>query len=162
MYFHLPKYLNQQQLHEILAELTPFFENSHKFLGLGENQAGTEYDLTADRAIPIYVSLVEHLCSQYTGKKVQCRNYWISVSKPGTTVVSHNHWDHGECKFSAIIYVCADQDSGQLQLEDYGVGLTLSPGDIVLFPTQCYHSVTKNNSGFDRVCVAFDLAEKTE
>jgi hypothetical protein len=160
MYHHLINHLTLDQVNELFTEITPFLKNDHKLLGLSEDQAGTEYDLTSKNAIPHYVNLVEQICSQLTAKKLKCQNYWISVSKPGTTVVSHNHQDQINCDFSAIIYVVANKDSGQLCLENYQVSLTVESGDLVLFPAWCYHSVSANCSTHDRICIAFDLKQQ--
>lgn len=119
---------------------------------------GVEYSLVHMSQLNYIKNLVEDLCSKIYGELVYTEDYWMSISHPGTSVIRHNHLD-GETKnvLSAVLYLQADESSGELFLEDYNEVIPCSVGTLVVFDAFCNHSVCKNNSKEFRACIAFDL-----
>jgi hypothetical protein len=157
MYFHLPNVLATGQLADLYSEILPVINCIPKQLNLTEVQTGVEYDLTRANAIPVYKQLVEKICSSKYNKQLQCLNYWVSISRTGTSVIRHNHFDENMCDVSAVLYIQTHNNCGHLQLEDYSASLPVNAGDLVTFPTKCYHSVGVNLSEYDRICIGLDL-----
>jgi predicted 2-oxoglutarate/Fe(II)-dependent dioxygenase YbiX len=77
---------------------------------------------------------------------------------PGHRTSLHTHDEHDEL-LSAVYYVTAPQDSGDLVIEDTPVTIRVRPeaGLMVLFPPDAPHAVEENASDRDRLSVAFNF-----
>lgn len=161
MFYHLQGWLSSLQITQIQEQIARYLDNIPKPIGDPATH-GTEIDLTSSNGLAELKKLVQLECSRCYQTEFICNNYWISISKPSTTVVRHNHIDPGiNPQVSAVLYIEAPIDCGQLHLEEFNQTLTVSSGDLVLFPASCYHSVSENTSTANRVCVAFDLTALT-
>jgi hypothetical protein len=157
MFYHLHNWLTQTQTTAVHEQINCYLDNPSKLIG-DPSTHGIEIDLTASNGLSDIKELVQLACSQCYQSKFTCKNYWVSISQPGSTVVRHNHIDPGtNPQISAVVYIQAPNECGQLHLEDFNQMLTVSSGDLVLFPASCYHSVSKNISTSSRICIAFDL-----
>lgn len=150
---HFKNFFREQHISRVRLEVQPYYSRPIK-----TTAADIEIDLTLDQVIPETKQLIEQIVSEFYHQELTCYNYWISISFPGDEVIEHHHCDPGSDAFaSAIIYLQADENSGNLNLKDYNFTTTPLSGDLVIFPAGCLHSVTKNNSLDPRICVAFDL-----
>ena len=104
---------------------------------------------------------------------------WATRHKTGDWANAH---DHANSVVSGIVYLDVDQDSGDLIfdkiVENLGLrllhidpsdytpfnspnwGLTPTPNQIVIFPSNLPHRATINNSTIDRYCIAFNYFVK--
>lgn len=157
--YRVVELLNDQTVESLKLKIKGFLINK-KTLCEDESKLihGTEYDLTYCREFDWLKTLVEEVCSFICDKPLHISNFWISISEPNTVVISHNHMD-GEYEnfYSAVLYINAKDNCGELFLENYEINITPQKGFLVCFPSQCNHSVSNNNSNEDRVCIAFDL-----
>jgi ectoine hydroxylase-related dioxygenase (phytanoyl-CoA dioxygenase family) len=157
MFYYLRSWLSQLQITQTREHLSRYLDNTPKLIG-DPSIYGTEIDLTSSNGLAELKELVQLECSRYYQNKFICNNYWVSISEINSTVVRHNHIDPGiSPQVSAVLYIEAPVNCGQLHLEEFNQTLTVSSGDLVLFPASCYHSVSENTSTSSRVCVAFDL-----
>jgi hypothetical protein len=157
MFYHLKHWLTQEQIRQVQEQIAQCMQNTPKPLS-DPNTHGTEIDLTTSRRLVDIKDAICQWCEKIYQTPLTCNNYWISISKPGTSVVSHDHVEPGSHpQVSVVLYIDAPPDCGQLYLENYNQRLAVGPGDLVCFPAECVHSVDTNSSTLPRVCVAFDL-----
>lgn len=154
--YHSVYLIGEEQRLEILKAVLHHLEKQKHSEGV-EDTHGTEYSITQFPKLRYITKLVEEICSVLYNKNLICRNYWVSVSRPGTTVVTHDHMDVEENCVSAVLYLNAPNDCGSLYLDQYTQFVTPVNGSLVCFPSYCKHSVTINNSDEERICLAFDL-----
>jgi len=97
---------------------------------------------------------------------------WITYTDPGCSSQVHRHTN---CRFSGIVYLQTDENSGDLMFEDYRTGDFMlnikeynvlnselwiyKPFDnkIVMFPSRLYHKIDENRSDIQRISLAFNL-----
>jgi uncharacterized protein (TIGR02466 family) len=102
---------------------------------------------------------------------------WANKTPKGGYVDSHLH---GNMPFTAVLYVRANDNQGNLFLENpldtvlmtqpigpnvkYPMGeeISVRSGDLVMFPGYLKHSVKINQSEQDRLVLAFNIASKGE
>lgn len=100
---------------------------------------------------------------------------WANKTPKGGYIDSHLH---GNMPFTAVLYVRADANQGNLFLENpldtllmtqpigpdikYPLGeeIAVKSGDLVMFPGYLKHSVKPNQSDADRLVLAFNIASK--
>ena len=84
--------------------------------------------------------------------------YWFNQMGPGHQTSLHTH-DEDDELLSAVYYVTAPNNSGDLVMEASPVSIRVrpSPGLMVLFPPTLAHAVETNQSGQDRLSVAFNF-----
>jgi uncharacterized protein (TIGR02466 family) len=100
---------------------------------------------------------------------------WANKTPQGGYVDSHLH---GNMPFTAVLYIKASPDQGNLFLENpmdtvlmtqpigpnvkYPIGeeISVNSGDLVMFPGYIKHSVKPNTSTEDRLVLAFNIASK--
>jgi hypothetical protein len=162
--WHFREFLNDEDLQICYNELNSI-SCSIKHLGVGEELGGIEYDLTNHN-----MSIIDKLHSlfQNINSKVIVESYWVSESKPNTSVVSHNHINPNQkfVMYSAVYYLQAE-NSGDLYLENPdGFGkmlgnnrykITPKTNDLIIFPGWVNHWVDVNRSSVNRKCISFDL-----
>lgn len=158
--FHVIDFIDNEDAFEILNIAQGFFEGkTKKTLDDNEDKSihGTEYDLTECIGTKRIKTIIEEVASLLYDKQLVCYNYWVSISEPNTTVVSHDHMDVQDNIISAVLYLQADDNCGKLNLEYYSKEINPQVGQVVFFPSYCKHSVSLNESSRDRICIAFDL-----
>lgn len=152
-YNYYNKIFGPDHIQSVHREIQPYFSCPTKSTAID-----TEIDLTEDQAIPDTKATVEKVVSRFYNQALVCHDYWISMSFPGESVICHNHIDPGtEAIATAVMYVQANQKSGNLVLKDFDRTISPEIGDLVVFPATCFHYVTVNNSSEPRICVSFDL-----
>lgn len=119
---------------------------------------GMEYRIAHIRELNPLTLKVESICSEVYGKRLHTSDFWLSTSDVGTTVMSHDHLDgKNENILSAVLYLQADKNCGELFLEDYCELKQCTVGELVVFDSSCKHSVNENRSERPRTCIAFDM-----
>lgn len=119
---------------------------------------GTEYDLTHVQELSRIQTLIEEIASIIYEEPLYTEDFWLSISEPNTSVISHNHMDGKNINVaSCVLYLQASENCGELILEDYEITITPKVGDLVIFDSYCYHNVKTNQSNEDRICIAFDM-----
>lgn len=162
--WHFRDFLNQDELRICHNELESI-SSSIKQLGIDEAMGGVEFDLSTHET---YIASKLNQLFHKINPNVAIQNYWISESKPNTSVVSHNHINPNQkmVMYSAVYYLAAE-DSGNLYLENpdqFGKLLgqarhkiTPKTNDLIIFPGWVNHWVDTNTSNITRRCIAFDL-----
>jgi hypothetical protein len=135
---------------------SPDTRRSHFFHGRYEN-------LYIDqKRIPEILPLItaaEQAARQVLHRPGQLRcGFWFNQMGPGHRTSLHSHEEDDEL-LSAVYYVTAPNDSGDLMMEASPVSIRVrpSPGLMVLFPPDLPHAVDTNQSGQDRLSVAFNF-----
>lgn len=158
--FHVIDFIDENYSIELLHTVQEFFDGKTKKT-LDDNEDknihGTEYDLNSCQGTITIKTIVEEVASLLYDKQLICCNYWTSISESNTTVMLHDHMDVPYNLISAVLYLQADPNCGRLYLSDYEKELQPETGQLVLFPSNCKHSVSLNRSLRDRICIAFDL-----
>ena len=155
-YFLLKDVLTEEEQKELLRRVSTKFGHKTKFLSnvIPEEQTGIEIDLTETNLVNDFKTIVCNQVKKYYGSEYNSNNWWVSISNPTTTVISHKHTDGG---LSAVFYLQAEGDCGAFELEDYSEILQPRTGDLLIFPGYCYHKVSENKSNKSRICLVFDL-----
>ena len=83
---------------------------------------------------------------------------WFNYMPPGAITTLHNH-DNEDELLSAVYYVTAPDKSGELVMKASPVSIRIepSPGLMVFFPPDLPHAVETNQSGEERLSVAFNF-----
>lgn len=103
---------------------------------------------------------------------------WANINPPGTSNTLHHH---PSCDVSGCIWIKAEKDAGALRMLNpneftqdgllivsnddikerykYSSNYYFNPieGNLILFPSHLFHSVTKNMSKEDRISIAFNI-----
>lgn len=108
--------------------------------------------------------------------RLKMKEFWINVSPKGSRNMSH---DHPASDFSAVYYVQAESNSGNIgfgnpsQIMEFWwrsrviqkESIMTSPvtykpivGKLIIFPSWLVHHVQQNNSNTDRISLAFNMA----
>tara|TARA_B100000035_G_scaffold151421_1_gene129023 strand:- start:1585 stop:2184 length:600 start_codon:yes stop_codon:yes gene_type:complete len=100
---------------------------------------------------------------------------WITKTKPNQKSEIHNH---DNCFFSGILYLQTELNCGKIQFlnmdnkrfdlqrKEYNIfnsnSWTIEPKNnmLILFPSELYHRVLKNNSNITRISLAFNIMPK--
>lgn len=84
--------------------------------------------------------------------------FWINEMAPGQVTLAHRHDEDGELA-SAVYYVSVPEDSGALILERGNITARVTPveGQIVFFPPDLLHEVSKNLSGRTRLSIGMNF-----
>jgi uncharacterized protein (TIGR02466 family) len=114
-------------------------------------------------------------CGYYDKLEPFVFQMWANSTPTGGYVDSHLH---GNMPFSAVLYVDASPEQGNLFIENpmemvlmnqpigpdvkYPLGeeISVSSGDLLIFPGYIRHSVKPNNTNKDRLILGFNLACK--
>jgi hypothetical protein len=84
--------------------------------------------------------------------------HWFNLMGPGERTSMHAHEENDEL-LSAVYYVSVPQGGGDLILDAAPATIRIRPQDglMVLFPPDLPHAVEPNESGRDRLSVAFNF-----
>jgi hypothetical protein len=133
-----------------------FLRRSHFFSGRYEN-------LYFERArIPAIACVMEQAESYAKNLLQQASSlrsgFWINDMGPGESTTEHNHDEHDEM-LSAVYYVTAPQDSGDLVIVDSHSRTLLTPqaGMFIFFAPSVVHSVSVNHSGERRISIGMNF-----
>ena len=151
------KGLNRQILESYLQlREQDFLRRSHFFGGRYEN-------LYFDRErIPAIARVLEQAESYAQNLLQQANNlrsgFWINDMGSGESTTEHDH-DEDDEMLSAVYYVQAPQDSGNLVIVDSHSRTLLTPqaGMFVFFAPSVVHSVSVNRSGERRISVGMNF-----
>jgi cupin superfamily acireductone dioxygenase involved in methionine salvage len=162
--WHFRNFLTDEELKICYDELD-CISSVTKHLGIDETIGGIETDLSNK---DMHITSKLHTLFKSINSNVKIQNYWISESKPNTSVISHNHINPNQqiVVYSAVYYLQAE-NSGNLYLEnpdqfgkllgDTRYMITPSTNDLIIFPGWINHWVDTNTSNITRKCIAFDL-----
>lgn len=89
--------------------------------------------------------------------------YWFNYMPPGATTSKHNHDDCDEL-LSGVYYVHVPADSGDLILYNNESPTRITPqsGDLILFPPDVDHEVTRNNCNEARLSIGINFGPANE
>ena len=149
--------LNRQILESYLQlREQDFLRHSHFFGGRYEN-------LYFERErIPAIARVLEQAESYAQNLLQQANNlrsgFWINDMGPGESTTEHDH-DEDDEMLSAVYYVQAPQDSGDLVIVDSHSRTLLTPqaGMFVFFAPSVVHSVSVNRSGERRISMGINF-----
>lgn len=114
-------------------------------------------------------------CGYYEGLTPFVYQMWANKTPLGGYIDSHLH---GNMPFTAVLYIRANSEQGNLFLENpldtllmtqpigpnvrYPMGeeISVQSGDLVMFPGYLKHSVKPNQSDKERLVLAFNIASK--
>jgi hypothetical protein len=84
--------------------------------------------------------------------------FWFNSMQPGQRTSAHTHAEDDEL-LSAVYYVTAPENSGDLLLHDGPASVRIRPeaGMLVLFSPELEHEVESNRSGAERLSIAFNF-----
>ena len=129
---------------------------THLFNGRYENIYLTE------KQVPALAELTTQVREQAGGILQHRRfhlGYWFNHMPPQAVTTRHNH-DDGFELLSAVYYVRAPENCGELILHGATVQrIRPVEGRLVFFPPALDHEVTVNNSGQNRLSIAFNIVE---
>lgn len=105
--------------------------------------------------------------------KFKMTTSWVAFTPKNTHSNLHRHTN---CLLSGVFYLQADKDSGYIEfnnVQDSDIQISKvkestiynatsfhfvpEPNVILLFPSRTYHKILKNNSGKDRISIAFNF-----
>jgi len=108
----------------------------------------------------------------YDKNKFVITTSWISKTSPN----KESHWhNHNNCYYSGVYYVDVHKNCGDIlfntftpdffaleasktnQYNSRMFSIPVENDRIILFPSQIYHKISKNNSNKDRYCIAFNI-----
>ncbi len=88
---------------------------------------------------------------------------WFNAMPPGAITTRHSHDDDDEL-LSGVYYVQVPPDSGDLILHDAEPPTRITPvaGQLIFFPPDIDHEVTRNNSSEDRLSIGMNFGPMHE
>lgn len=138
----------------------PEIKRSHFFHGRYEN-----IYLTDDH-IPALADLLAEVrlhASTILGTQNLQLGYWFNAMPPGAVTTRHSHDDDDEL-LSGVYYVQVPSDSGDLILYDAEPPTRITPeaGQLIFFPPDVDHEVTRNNSAENRLSIGMNFGPMRE
>ena len=84
--------------------------------------------------------------------------FWLNAMEPGQATSEHTHEENDEL-LSAVYYVDADEESGDLVLYDGPLTIRCTPesGTLLFFPPDLPHAVEPNQSGRLRLSIGINI-----
>jgi hypothetical protein len=139
---------------------SPDIRRTHLFNGRYEN-----IYLDASH-IPALAELVQTCTNQardYLDIEALKTGYWFNAMPPGAVTTRHSHDDDDEL-LSGVYYVHVPSDSGDLILYDAEPPTRITPvtGQLIFFPPNIDHEVTRNNSSEDRLSIGMNFGPRYE
>jgi len=154
--------------------------NTYNTLGIYD--AFTSIDIPVKKTIDKAQKHVIEFAKNYTKSKnfkIECKDFWFNISKPGNYQEYHNHsWSH----FSAIIYLDVPENSGNLIfkshagfMDNYSLpktddDISFTTADrcsykptektIVIFRSHLQHKVEENLSNKNRISISMNFIMK--
>jgi hypothetical protein len=137
------------------ALLRPGIRRTHHFHGRFENT------YIAREALPALGPVIDRLTAAarlVLGRDDLHYGFWFNQMQPGQRTSLHAHEELDEL-LSAVYYVSAPDDSGDLVLHDDPARIVIRPrpGLAVLFPPDVPHEVEPNLSDSTRLSIAFNF-----
>jgi len=136
---------------------TDRIRQSHHFGGRFEN---IYIDATDIPEITALLDLVKQQAGQFLGVGPDSlkAGFWFNAMEAGHRTAPHHHDENDEL-LSAVYYIRAPGNSGDLVLHDEDGRTTIRPqaGKLVLFAPDVVHEVTANQSNEMRLSVAFNV-----
>lgn len=133
----------------------PEIVRSHLFHGRYENIYLNSEQIPA--LAELLTTAQSHACKllQREQLKTGC---WFNAMPPGAITTRHNHDDSDEL-LSAVYYVSVPADSGDLILYDAEPPTRITPvaGQLIFFPPDIDHEVTRNNSHEERLSIGINF-----
>lgn len=130
---------------------------THFFNGRFEN---TYVDIDQVPALSSVVQMVKHYAEQILKEDVNQLKFgfWFNAMLPGHNTSLHTHEEYEE-KLSAVYYITAPEDSGDLLIHDKDNIVHIKPvaGQVILFEPEVPHEVETNQSDELRLSVAFNF-----
>lgn len=109
-----------------------------------------EKNLHEWRELQPFVQWIE---SQFENHKIT--EMWANVTEPNGYLKNHNHLGH---KFAGTLYLEAKENCGDIIMHNFCKG-RIREGDVIIFDGGITHKTQVNNSGHDRIVIAFTLDE---
>lgn len=133
---------------------THLFHDRYENIYLTENEIPALADLMAE---------VRHHAGLILGTENLRVGYWFNAMPPGAVTMRHSHDDDDEL-LSAAYYIHVPPDSGDLILYDAEPPTRITPvaGQLILFPPNIDHEVTRNNSAEDRLSIGINFGPMYE
>jgi uncharacterized RmlC-like cupin family protein len=133
----------------------PTVRKTHNFGGRYENIYLDE------RYIPQLATVVRRgieLATELLGQNDLRAGYWFNAMPPGSVTTLHRHDDFDEL-YSAVYYVTAPDNSGDLIIHDRNETVRLTPkaGDFIFFKPEIPHEVSRNDSTQQRLSIGFNF-----
>lgn len=90
-------------------------------------------------------------------------SFWFNQMQPGHSTTLHTH-DDGYELISGVYYLDVPEGSGDILLHLAEKVLSISPqaGVMLMFPPDLAHEVTRNNSRYSRLSMAFNIGPQRE
>jgi hypothetical protein len=134
---------------------SPDIKRTHLFNGRYEN---IYLDASHIPALAELVQTCTNLAQDYLHIEALKAGYWFNAMPPGAVTTRHSHDDDDEL-LSAAYYVHVPPDSGDLILYDAEPPSRITPiaGQLILFPPDIDHEVTRNNSTEDRLSIGMNF-----
>lgn len=138
----------------------PDIKRTHLFHGRYENIYLTENE------IPALAELMQaciKVAQDYLGIEKLKAGYWFNAMPPGSVTTRHSHDDDDEL-LSAAYYIYVPENSGDLILYDTEPPTRITPraGQLIMFPPDLDHEVTRNNSNEDRLSIGINFGPNDE
>ena len=133
-----------------------FQRRSHFFGGRYEN---LYFERERIQAITRVLEQAENYAQNLLQQANSLRSgFWINDMGPGESTTEHDH-DEGDEMLSAVYYIQAPQDSGDLVIVDSHSRTLLTPqaGMFVFFAPTVVHSVSVNRSGERRISMGMNF-----
>ena len=155
--------IDTTNLHTVSLSLK---DNLHYGKAAGGYQGGDNFD-SIDEFKPVIQFITDSI------KKIFNSNFtfldmWISIAGKGDYNNIHNHPPfsslyHNHPMYSGVFYIKTFNNSGNLNIHsstNVTNKHTLNPidGELILFNSSTYHSVTPSESNEDRICLVFNIA----
>ena len=132
-------------------------KRTHFFMGRFENTYIPEEKIPAIEAV---IDMGRFYARQILKEDIDQMKmgFWFNEMKPGHETSLHTHEEYDE-KLSAVYYIQAPPDSGDLIIHDNNQQLSFTPvaGRMVLFTPEIPHHVEKNISNEVRLSVALNF-----
>jgi uncharacterized RmlC-like cupin family protein len=135
--------------------LSPQVRRSHLFNNRYENIYLTSNEIPE---LEILLSKACEIAVTITGASKIKAGCWFNAMPPGAVTTRHSHDDDDEL-LSGVYYVQVPPDSGDLILYDDEPPTRITPvaGQMIFFPPDIDHEVTRNNSSEDRLSIGMNF-----
>ena len=134
---------------------SPDIRKTHLFHGRYENIYLGEEQIPE---IALLLQEARKLASEYLATDNLRAGCWFNAMPPGAITTRHSHDDDDEL-LSGVYYVHVPADSGDLILYDTKPPTRITPvtGQLIFFPPDVDHEVTRNNSTEDRLSIGMNF-----
>lgn len=129
--------------------------HSHLELGRYEN---TYIEQQAIPEVDALCEVAQSIAGRILGQDRLKYGFWFNAMQPGERTARHNH-EEGDELLSCVYYLRTPVGCGDLLVYDRGEAIRITPeaGKFVFFSPKLAHEVERNNSGEQRLSVAFNF-----